>query len=610
MELETFEAHGLRPFGPLPSEIPLRKPTILTGGNAGGKTTALAALSFLLTGRPVPTLDDRTNLYEGELTTDEVADAGSRYASCTVVGTFSLSPEEQAELGVASTVKIRRVSTEGRAASLQVMAIVPLAEDLRSIETLGHRDLRERAEGRGINPIGNKASKETWRAPLAALAEAALAAGDVAEEWIDAPKAIQERMPRFLLFSSTNEPEPEREIQTALRVVFRALLEDPKRLGPVRTVEEELQQELVVSARDLCELIVARCSELGQVVIEPEVSFSEGFGAVSVFRVLDDGKRVGLQQSGAGRRRQVNLAVWEWTQRLLDVEDGPTPIVIAYDEPDTHLDYHHQRELMELIRRQAGNGNVRMIVATHSLNLIDRVPVEDIVHLRLDENERTIVERLMLTDHEETNRYLARVATAMGLRNSVLLHERCFVGVEGPTELQALPVLFWVATGSLLQSAGIALISGGNNVGALQVAKYLHDSGRIVAFVVDRDSITNARRVFQPDKLKGAGFTDAQINFVGMTELEDLFPDDQWAVVANTRWPRNDGNDWTPAHFAPLRSDGKFSGSLLEILRNESDRGPNNKPEILGTLALSLSNPEDVPEELRALFTRLIELAQ
>lgn len=609
MELETFEIHGLRSFGPDTSQIPLGKPTILTGGNAGGKTTALTALSFLLTGRPQPSLDDRTHLYEGETTTEDLTDADARYATCVVVGTFLLSAGEQDEFALPEVLKFRRVSKPDESSALEIMAVVPREDDLRNLDALSRDELKTRAETRGIDPTGNKTAKDTWRAPLAALADQAIESGDTVEEWVDAPRPVREQLPRFLLFSSTNESEPEREIQTALQAVFKGLLQDPKRLGPVRKVEEELQKEIATSASDLCQLIVKRCPELGNVVIEPDVSFSEGFGSIRVYRVREDGKRVGLQQSGAGRRRQVNLAVWEWTRQLLDIEGGTAPIVIAYDEPDTHLDYRHQRELMDLIRLQAGMGNVRMIVATHSLNLIDRVPIEDIVHLRLDDHERTIVERLTLADHDETNRYLSRVAAAMGLRNSVILHERCFVGVEGPTELQALPVLFRVATGSLLQSVGIALISGRNNVGALLVAQYLRDTGRTVAFVVDRDSLENSKRIFRPDKLKEVGFTDAQINFVGDTELEDLFSDDQWCDTANDKWPRNDASDWTPGHFSALREAGKFSERLLDMLRTDSDQGPRSKPEVTVTLAIRLDAADEVPQELRDLFERLVELA-
>lgn len=611
MRLAGFTVSGFRSLGQPGHEIPVRKPTILTGANAGGKTSALVALGFLLEGRPEPRLDDRTYIHPAEEVQEQVTEDGTRYSTTTVTGRFELSSDEQQELNLPADLLLRRFSTEGEVPRLEMLTVVPQDEDLRGLEVLGLDQLRERAEGRALEPVGRRNAKESWRTPLQELVDEACAGGETVEEWVSPPRTVIDRLPRFLLFSSTEEPEPEREIQLALREAFGRLLDDPTRLGPVRRVEQELRSELATGAEDLRQLIVKRCPEVGEVVIEPEVSFREGLANVLVYRITDDGRKVGLRQSGAGRRRQVNLAIWEWTRRLLDAETEPADIVIAYDEPDTHLDYHHQRELMELIRDQSSSKGVSMVVATHSLNLIDKVSIEHIVHLQLDNHERTLVERLLEPEHEEAGHYLARLSTAMGLRNSVLLHERFFLGVEGPTEAQVLPVLFQVATGSLLQSAGIALISGRSNIGALDVAKYLHETGRKVAFVVDRDSLsaTGPKRVFAPKRLKAAGFSDEQINFVGKAELEDLFTDEQWAATANRSWRRDDGGSWTPEHVGSLRSSGKFSSRLLEMVRTNCSDGPDSKPELLLALAIGLEHSSEVPLALRQLFDRLVRLA-
>src|SRR5208282_253733 len=58
--------------------------------------------------------------------------------------------------------------------------------------------------------------------------------------------------------------------------------------------------------------------------------------------------------------------------------------------------------------------------ATHSLNLIDRVDIADVVQLRLDDRGRTLAERLVDESHEGVDRYLSQLSAAMGLRTSVL----------------------------------------------------------------------------------------------------------------------------------------------------------------------------------------------
>lgn len=59
-------------------------------------------------------------------------------------------------------------------------------------------------------------------------------------------------------------------------------------------------------------------------------------------------------------------------------QPGDRSVVIAYDEPDTHLDYGHQRDLVDLLRKQAEMEHVAVIVATHSMNLIDKVQIDDV----------------------------------------------------------------------------------------------------------------------------------------------------------------------------------------------------------------------------------------
>ena len=64
------------------------------------------------------------------------------------------------------------------------------------------------------------------------------------------------------------------------------------------------------------------------------------------------------------------------------------------------------------------------------------------------------------------------ISKNMGLRNCVMLHERCFLAIEGSTEMAALPVLCYKKFGMPLQSAGICLINGEGTLGARMLVKF------------------------------------------------------------------------------------------------------------------------------------------
>ncbi len=473
MELEEIRVQGFRSLATA-AGIPVGKPTILTGANDGGKSSVLEAVAFLLDGRP-PTPADHTLVGAGEPIADAKTTAEGRCAECVVEGRFRASEYEIREIGLHAEVRLRRRITIGHAAQLELLTEVPAEPALRRLDKLGLNDLKQLAISRKISSTGKANEKASWLAPLQSF----VATQATTNEWMLAPSTMIGRLPRFVLFSSTSEPDPEREAHTALVQAFRQILEDPDVDGPLRTLEARVKADVESRAASLCEHIRTRCPDLTEIAITPDVSFEGGFRGVRLQTGRSEDLGVGLGRSGAGRRRRINLAVWEWTQDLI-LENAPdsSGLVIAYDEPDTHLDYNHQRDLVDLLRDQAAIPGVRVIVATHSLNLIDRVDIGDVVHLRLC-NDRTRVERLLHDDDSEIRRYLGQVASAMGLRNSVLLHERCFVGVEGDTEALALPVLFRLVTGMSLPSAGIALLSAGNNESALLVTRFLRAPNRM-----------------------------------------------------------------------------------------------------------------------------------
>ncbi|GIJ23619.1 AAA family ATPase [Micromonospora lutea] len=607
MRLVKYSVRGLRSLANV-VDIPVGRPTIVVGSNDGGKTSCLLALQFLLTGKPEIGEEDRTYAVDDEEAAVLTAD-GLRHYCMNVTGTFMPTTYEERTLGLVGPILIRRISLEGTASQLEVQKAVPASEDLRNLAELKRDDLRSRAEARNLDPEGSRSSKDAWLLPLQRLADDEISSGSCVTTWIPLARDLAGRLPIYLPFSSTDEPDPEVEIRTALQAGFRQLIDEAgERLSVIRRLEADLQDDLAREADDLRQLIKQRCSRIGEVVIVPHVSFAEGLRSVEIQRAKDDGRRITLRRAGAGRRRQISLAVWEWTSKQLRNPPPDHPgFVIAYDEPDTHLDYAHQRQLFDLILDQCAHDETQMIVATHSLNFIDRVDPADIVHLRLDHQERTALTRLLSPNHSAVDEYLAQIAAAMGLRNSVLLHERCFLGVEGETEMQCLPILYKLAMGKPLQSDGIALINGESNVGALQVAKYLHESGRKVYFLVDNDSTCNSgsKSHFVEEKIRRSGISRQQCMYVGTREIEDLFTDEQWCTAANKLWPRVDDRAWTEEDIAGMRKNGKFSAELDSEVRMASLSAPSGKVGLLFELSTTLTSSEDVPAKLVEHFKTL-----
>lgn len=625
MHLNSFSVSGFRSLTEV-ADVPVSKPTILAGHNDGGKSALLDALAFLLGVRSLSE-DDRTYLTPGP-----GSELGSpvRCETTSVSGTFTLDPYEQEQFDLPEQVRLRRRAGQDLVAQWEIWT--PVADDERLHDLSQHLvpALKDLVKEFALSPDSLRRG-DLERALRAYGREHA-----GGKDWMPAPSGLDKRMPRFLPFDG-KAARPDDAVKTALVGRFQSHMADPDLKGKLSAIEDEVKDRLRIDAKSLCDHIQTRCPDLAEVFVDPDVSFQQGFRAAPLRIARIAGEAVGLDRSGLGSNRRVSLAIWEWTSELLAEEEStvpaadladdeapePPPVqtIVVYDEPDTHLDYTHQRKIMQLIRDQSAIPHVSVLVATHSMNLIDGVDIADVVHLKLD-SHRTVVERLgagLLGDHIDT--HLGKIAAAVGLRNSVLLHERCFLAVEGETEQRAFPLLFRLCQGLSLQAAGIALWACFNNEGALHLARYLAQHGRTIMLVVDADSRNVSKGIFKTPKLNQFFAPDPQryVKFLGepdpgaadqekYNELEELFTDEVWARVANQIWNRNEGT-WQAADFGGLRGQGKFSGAVQALLQAQSQTGPGGKPEMMYELAMALEDPHDVPEQLRTVFTELRTLA-
>lgn len=601
MKLQSVSIVGFRSIQDL-QDLTLNSPTVLAGQNDAGKSAIIHAILFLLDGH-VLTDADRTFANGAEVSASD-KDV-QRVRETYVAGKFVLTEEESEAYG-GPTLEIRRIGRQGQKPALEVVRSVAADSRFRDLDALTVEKLLDRLETLGLD--ASKAKKDELLARLHSAADDE----PKVDTWVGAEASLGKALPNARRFDATSAVDAATAIKDVLTTNYRAHLQSESLSGRVRDIEEELEELLVKDAGELRTHIMKKVADIGDVDIAPTVSFTSANGLKSTEITVRNhaDEDINLQMSGAGRARRVALAIWEFNASLL-AQSGED-VVLLYDEPDTHLDYGHQRELMRLIHEQAANPNVSVLIASHSMSLIDGTDIGDVVHVK-HEDHRTVIERL--TDDTDVGIHLGAIAASVGLRNTVLLHERLFVGVEGDSEARALPVLFKLATGRHLESCGIAIWPCRNNEGARDFAKFLHDHGRNVAFLVDEDSKRNSKHVFSPSKLTSSGFDpDTQCLYVGYpNEIEDTFTDTQWADAANKLWPHCEaetGRAWLPGDFAVHREPGKkFSGGVLEMVRTYSVSGPSGKPEMLVGLALSLSLPSDVPQDLREKFEHLVRQA-
>lgn len=609
MQLTGLSVTNFRSLAHVP-DIPIRKQTILTGHNDCGKTATLDALAFLLGERQIQD-SDVSHFAIGDIERSALPALGDCEQSrvVTVEGKFEISPAEAKLLNASSPVRVRRRFVEGEGAHLEWEARVPESSALRNLDALKVAELRQLASDLGLSlRTGQPNVKPSWLD----LLEGHAASSTQVTDWVAAPTKVRDALPQLLYFKGDSAESPEAVVRSILTAKLREYTLNEATRQKITDLEDEFSEQLKEDADLLRKLVVERCA-FDEFTLEPQIQFKPSVGSVSLAASARGQHPVPLSAAGAGRSRRITLALWEASQQLLSEageNSGGGGVIIVYDEPDTHLDYDHQRRVMEMIKASARGSHSTVIVATHSLNLIDGVDIQDIVHLS-SRDGRAHIQSLGGNDTDaETRRFLSNMATSLGFRNSVLLHEKCFIAVEGATEYAALPSLFKLAFGYPIQSVGIALWACGGNDGALNFAKFLKKHYRTVKFLVDADSLRDKNKEFSLERLKRQGFTEEDCLFIGApNELEDVFGNDQWAETMNALWPRKDRQQWEHEEVEALRAEGKFSQKLYGLVYQHASQAPRSKEDMVVALTNRLRGPSDVPASLVGVFEAAMKIA-
>jgi hypothetical protein len=256
------------------------------------------------------------------------------------------------------------------------------------------------------------------------------------------------------------------------------------------------------------------------------------------------------------------------------------------------------------------NSRIQAIVCTHSLTMIDHAPATSINLLRLCECGMTDVNYLDTLEDQDVEDFLVNLAAELGITNSILFYERCYIIIEGSTEENALPIFYHRLFGHSMIEDGIRLINIEGNGGKKGLLKLLGKNRQqlTIAFL-DSDTQTNQDFI-------GAGFTrdraDDYLILIGQKEFEDAFSDETICLCLNEIWPRTDNEPWTIAHLTDIRSEPnkKFSDRLMGLIYQNSESDISNTKPVYGQKLASICPLEMIPERVIHLFNRAREIAR
>ncbi len=582
LALRTLSVDNLRSLQDLPP-APLEPDlTVLAGQNGGGKTSFIDALSMLL---------DRSSPREEARSSSE--------REITVTGVLTSVDDTDA-----LTVRARHAT--GRVQRELLRLVHPLFGGQPSSMTMPA--LREAIVSAGIESPGG-----TAKAPLVEAATQWIAGRpltELEEAWVALPPEAAARLPRLTVFRSQDAAEQPDHVKRLITQESQRLLGTEAYSPRLGEIASEIQDSVDPVLGLIKAMIRRYCPGIADVAITTRFDFSRVSPQVEMRLTKSTGESIDLNEAGSGLAQRVGLAMYAATLATLqETETDSVGTLLAYDEPDTHLDYQAQRELFQIVRDQGNLAHVQVVVATHSVNLIDTVALQSIRHFRLD-GQRTIVDVSPDYGGDDESAFVDDLAFGLGLRNSVLLSERCFLVVEGSTEESAIPILFKKITGETLASAGITLVNTGGAGSVRRVVEVLiQQLKRSVVVLVDEDA------KHSPGRLDRKWFSDMGLTegtngfFIGTKEFEDAFDDETWLRVAEEHFPLRAGPVWQLREFASARAGEHGMGQALENLISERVHGRVRKPQMGEALARTIT-ADGIPSVIRSAVLSALAFAK
>lgn len=307
-------------------------------------------------------------------------------------------------------------------------------------------------------------------------------------------------------------------------------------------------------------------------------------------------------------------------RRNIDIRFQLIKEYIEREKPGLSEDWVEVRNQIDnFLPRFQEDSKVQAIICTHSLTLIDRAPATNINVLKCDKKGNASFSFLKTNNDRDIEKFLNDMTITMGISNSSILYERCFILVEGETEEHALPIIYKTLYGTSVFEDGIKIqrINGCGNWENFVRLMGINKKD-LILFLLDSDcNDPDSTCDLNTDTLKRLGFDDSFIDtkvfFIGVKEFEDAFKSSVYVEAINKCWPKQTGLPWIKPDIDSLRSLKKFSEDLLICIKRESRlKGEKccSKPKLGMEIAKVCQDKDDIPLKIRELFAKSRQIAE
>ncbi len=624
ISLENFKCHKKI------DKMPFNDFTVLIGENDCGKTTIIDFLELMLTNGPLK--DDFFHKYINEYGEEEI--------TSEILGEiiFELEPSDihRYKDFINDENEIRLKRTFSKKGNHIYLCKNKFKDDrLNDYKSFKAPELTKLVENLGLGPLKNQDDRK--KAVESYIEEnrntISMICGWVEVSFLE----VNNILPKFIRYSSDDYQNPTRMIFNVLQEVFTDELYQKNEDGTkefkdanLKKVIDNIREKLIESTQRFKDHIQVFNNKVERITIDPNIDLSTGLKHTPIFVTQKNGLSNIIDAEGSGTRKRLFMAIFEWEKEVVqNINYGYA--IRCYDEPDNNLHIEAQRQLFRVIKTiyQKTNKMNQILVCTHSLFMVDAAPAKSINLIKKDEDGNTEIEYLCSYGDKDVQYFIDNMCREMGLSNSHIFFEKCFLLVEGETEMSFLPTVYQALYNSTMAEDGISLINLHGNGSAVDYLKLLIKNKKdLIVLFFDNDFIKelenkllkSSSRLFGDTTEKEykqfiKDFWDDKVIFIGEKEFEDSFEDEVIAQALNKHISKE---IWKGKDIAAIRKpDTKFSDKIISLVAKYCEKQQMKrylkKPELGKLLADMIKKGEidknEIPEIVIELFKKVRKIA-
>lgn len=385
--------------------IPFNKLTVLIGRNDIGKSTIMEALDiFFNDGKGVVAMDksDVNVFARNEGDTDVVIAVKFNNLPDKIIidstNETTLSDEYLLDKDGDFTL-VKHYPNGSSKSKVYVRANHPSNPKCQDLLSLKQNKLKEKVDELGLD-CDKTRNAEMRKAIWTYYSEALDLQEQEIETTKDGMKDIYEQIRRFLpqysLFqadrnNSDKDKEAQDPLKEAVKIIMSNSIIEQKCNEIALAVSEELQNVANATLTKLREMNPELADSLhARIPTSAELKWSDVFKSVSI----DSENGIPLNKRGSGVKRLVLLNFFRAEADKHFREEGNTSIIYAIEEPETSQHIHHQKILIDSLKKLSEKENVQILLTTHSSFIVKQLDFSVLRLIKEDRNVSTVEKSL------------------------------------------------------------------------------------------------------------------------------------------------------------------------------------------------------------------------